>query len=273
MKIERITVSKINPAPYNPRKDLKPEDQEYKILLKSMDTYGCVVLLVWNKRTGNLVSGHQRLKILLAKGVTEVEVVVVDLSLEDEKALNLALNMISGDWDQDKLAALLEELAQVPDFDVELTGFDLPEIQDILTDSKDEENFEENFDIEKELAANRPVVTKLGDIIELGLHNEHRIICGDVTKQADVRKLMAQFRAQLCNCDPPYNICYDRRNRPTSKLQRDSIDPKEARSMKLQNDDLTPARYNQWFTKVADAINEVLVPGAPYYGMALPISG
>ena len=77
--IETIPVSKINPATYNPRKDLKPEDPEYKKLLQSIIVFGYVDPLVWNKRTGNLVGGHQRFKILLAMGFKEVQVSVVDL--------------------------------------------------------------------------------------------------------------------------------------------------------------------------------------------------
>jgi len=113
MKIQKIAVNKINPAPYNPRKDLRPDDIEYKQLVKSMDEFGCVQPLVWNRRTGNLVGGHQRFKVLLAQGVKQVKVSVVDLSLEKEKALNIALNKISGDWDQQKLAELLDELVKI----------------------------------------------------------------------------------------------------------------------------------------------------------------
>jgi len=110
MNIEKIPTSKINPAPYNPRKNLQPDDLEYKKLLRSIDEFDCVQPLVWNCRTGNLVGGHQRLKVLIARGDKEVLCSIVDLPPEKEKALNLALNKISGDWDEDKLATLLDEL-------------------------------------------------------------------------------------------------------------------------------------------------------------------
>ena len=79
MVIQKIPIKKINPAAYNPRKDLKPDDAEYQKLLRSIDEFGYVDPLIWNKQTGNLVGGHQRFKILLAKGITEIEVSVVDL--------------------------------------------------------------------------------------------------------------------------------------------------------------------------------------------------
>lgn len=81
MVIKEISINKINPAPYNLRKNLKPDDKEYTQLVKSMNEFGCIQLLVWNKRTRNLVGGNQRFKVLLAQGVKEVEVSVVDLPL------------------------------------------------------------------------------------------------------------------------------------------------------------------------------------------------
>ena len=71
MKIQKIALSRVNAAAYNPRKDLRPEDPEYKKLLRSIDEFGFVEPLIWNRRTSNLVGGHQRLKILLAKGIKE----------------------------------------------------------------------------------------------------------------------------------------------------------------------------------------------------------
>lgn len=265
MNIQKISLNKINPATYNPRRDLKPDDSEYKQLLKSIDEYGCVQPLIWNKRTGNLVSGHQRLKILQAKGIKEAYVSIVDLPPEKEKALNIALNKISGDWDHDKLRLLLDDLSKVPDFDVELTGFELPDIENMLADILNDSDSESNFNIDKELNRKGPAVTKSGEIIELGMHGEHRLLCGDVTRPQDVKKLMEQFKAQLCNMDPPYGVSYDRRNRPTSKQQREKINTDEARSMKIKNDDLTPKRYADWFRKVRDVIDEVLDKGAAFY--------
>ena len=80
MQIQKISINKINPAPYNPRKDLKPGDIEYEKIKKSIVEFDLVEPLVWNKQTGNLVAGHQRLKILKDQGITEIEVSIVDLS-------------------------------------------------------------------------------------------------------------------------------------------------------------------------------------------------
>ena len=132
MEILSIKVDEINPAQYNPRKDLKPGDPEYEKLKKSILEFDMVEPLVWNKQTSNLVGGHQRLKILKELGIDKVEVSVVDLSPVKEKALNIALNKIQGDWDLPKLKDLLEEL-DTGEFDIEVTGFDDKEIEDLMT--------------------------------------------------------------------------------------------------------------------------------------------
>ena len=79
MDVQRIPLARIKAAAYNPRKDLRPGDPEYEKLRRSIERWDLVEPLVWNRRTGNLVGGHQRLKILEARGDTEVEVSVVDL--------------------------------------------------------------------------------------------------------------------------------------------------------------------------------------------------
>ncbi|ASJ54421.1 transcriptional regulator [Brevibacillus formosus] len=132
MDIRKIPVSKINPAPYNPRVDLQPGDSEYEKLKRSIEEFGYVQLLVWNERSGNLVGGHQGFKILVNElGSTEVNVSVVDLDDNREKALNIALNKINGAWDEEMLAQVLAEL-QESELDQALTGFDDKEAADLI---------------------------------------------------------------------------------------------------------------------------------------------
>lgn len=92
MNIQKISVEKLNPAVYNPRKDLKPGDKEYEKLKRSIEEFGYVEPVIWNQKTGNVVGGHQRLKVLLDLGQTEIDCVVVDLDLQREKALNVKVN-------------------------------------------------------------------------------------------------------------------------------------------------------------------------------------
>jgi len=205
MVIETLDVKKILPADYNPRNDLRPGDREYQQLERSIDEFGCVEPLVWNRRTGNLVGGHQRLNILIARGDEKVECVVVDLAPEKEKALNLALNKISGDWDEEKLAEVLAELIALPDFDVALTGFDLPEVSELLDRVLEADGDDDDFDVDDELDEIEEPETKPGEVIELG---PHRLLCGDCTDPANIARLMAGTKAQLVFTDPPYAVDY-----------------------------------------------------------------
>lgn len=136
MEIQEIEVNRINPAKYNPRIDLIKEDTEYKKLKRSLTEFGYIDPLVWNKQTGNLVGGHQRFKILLEENPKKLTVSVVDLDINREKALNMALNKIEGGWDNEKLAILFEELEN-EDFDTLLSGFDSIEINSILNSDFD----------------------------------------------------------------------------------------------------------------------------------------
>lgn len=203
MLIEKIPIDRLIPADYNPRKDLKPGDPEYEKLKRSLEEFGYVEPVIWNKTTGHVVGGHQRLKVLLNTGITEVECVVIEMDEEKEKALNIALNKISGDWDKDKLALLIADL-QGADFDVSLTGFDPGEIDDLFKDSLKDGIHDDDFDVDAELQ--KPTVTRLGDVWTLG---RHRLVCGDSTKVDTFTALMDGKLANLVVTDPPYNVNYE----------------------------------------------------------------
>lgn len=203
MLIEKIQTERLIPADYNPRKDLKPGDPEYEKLKRSLEEFGYVEPVIWNKTTSHVVGGHQRLKVLLDMGITEVECVVVEMDAEKEKALNVALNKISGDWDKDKLALLIADL-QGADFDVSLTGFDPSEIDDLFKDSLKDGIKDDNFDVDAELQ--KPAFTKPGDVWQLG---RHRLVCGDSTKADTFTALMDGKLANLVVTDPPYNVNYE----------------------------------------------------------------
>lgn len=129
MEFEVKRIADMNRAAYNPRVDLQPEDEEYQAIERSLKRHGLVQPIVWNRRTNTVVSGHQRLTVLEAQGETEVTVSIVDLDDIQEKELNVALNKITGEWDDDKLSVILNELGE----EATDTGFTLPEI-DVLRD-------------------------------------------------------------------------------------------------------------------------------------------
>ena len=214
MNIEKKNVKDLLPADYNPRKDLKPGDPEYEKLKRSIEQFGYVEPIIWNEKTGRVVGGHQRLKVLMDMGITEVDVVVVDMDTEKEKALNIALNKISGEWDTEKLALVIADL-QGTDFDVSLTGFDPEELEDLFRDDVKGGVKEDDFDVEAELK--KPTFSKAGDLWMLG---EHRLFCGDSTKPETFDLLMNGKKANLVVTDPPYNVDY---KGSAGKIKNDSM--------------------------------------------------
>ena len=203
MLIEKMKTENLLPADYNPRKDLKPGDAEYEKLKRSIEQFGYVEPVIWNRTTGRVVGGHQRLKVLIDMGINEADCVVVEMDETKEKALNVALNKISGEWDKDKLALLISDL-QAEDFDVSLTGFDAAEIDDLFKDTIQDKIKDDDFDVDAELQ--NPTITKLGDVWHLG---RHRLVCGDSTLAETYDMLLGDEKVNLVITDPPYNVNYE----------------------------------------------------------------
>ncbi len=151
MNIQRKPIGELKPAPYNPRVRLKPGMPGYERLARSLREFDLVQPIVWNEQTGHVVSGHQRLTILKDQDILEVDVVVVSMTLEREKALNIALNnsQVGGDWDPTRLVDVIEELGALPDFDATLTGFDPEELRDLVLAPDPDFTPEDNEDDER----------------------------------------------------------------------------------------------------------------------------
>lgn len=122
MELIKKNIQELKEAKYNPRKKLAPKDKEYQNIKRSIEEFGYVEPIIINK-DNTIIGGHQRYTILKDLGYDEVDVIQVNLSKTKEKALNIALNKISGEWNQDKLMDLLTELHE-EDFDITLTGFE-----------------------------------------------------------------------------------------------------------------------------------------------------
>lgn len=139
MLLRTLPIADLKPAPYNPRRPLKPGSPGWKRLERSLREFDLVQPIVWNETTGHVVGGHQRLEILRHQGRTTVDAAVVNLPLEREKALNIALNnsQVGGDWDAERLVEVLDELTRLPDFDITMTGFDDRDLRDFLLEPAD----------------------------------------------------------------------------------------------------------------------------------------
>ena len=134
MKTKRMKLSDMNPAPYNPRVELKPGDVDFDKLVQSIETFGNVEPILYNERTGNIVGGHQRWGVLKHLGEKETDAVVIDIPLEEEKLLNIALNQIKGEWDREKLSELL---SKVHPAEAHLSGFSPQEIMLLVSQANE----------------------------------------------------------------------------------------------------------------------------------------
>lgn len=254
MQIEKRAVADLKAADYNPRKDLKPGDAEYEKLKRSIQEFGYVEPVIWNKRTGVVVGGHQRLKVMKDLGYTEVDCVVVDLDEQKEKALNIALNKISGEWDNDLLASLLKDL-DGSGYDITFTGFDLAEAQELFGSGSMENVQEDDFDAETAVNEIKEPKTKTGD---LWLLDEHRLLCGDCTQSEDVERVLDGKTADVMVTDPPYNVDYGSTvaGKNKSKTRDGST---------IANDNLSDDEFYQFLSAFYKAAEKVLKKGAPIY--------
>ncbi len=200
MQWKTLSVDVLRPAAYNPRKKLKAGDKEYEKIKNSILEFGYVEPIIVNYDM-TVIGGHQRLRVLKDLGYTEVQ--CVEVHIEDEnkvKALNIALNKITGSWNEQLLADLIVDL-QAADFNTDFTGFEAPEIEQLFSKVHNKDIKEDDFDVEAELQ--KPTMSQVGDVWLLG---RHRLICGDSTLSETYSKLMDGKRANLVLTDPPYNV-------------------------------------------------------------------
>ncbi|MGD0862949.1 MAG: ParB N-terminal domain-containing protein, partial [Candidatus Limnocylindrales bacterium] len=228
---EVVSIDALRPDPANPR---SISSDELDALERSIRTFGFVSPVVARRADGVVIGGHQRLIAARRLGLRTVPVVWLDLEPEKARLLGLALNRIAGTWDQALLARLLAELKASPDVDITLSGFRTDEIGNLLRslEAREKRDRPESFDLDTALEeARRSGRAEPGSLWALG---EHRLLCGDATKPADVERLLAGGRADMAFCDGPYNVALGNHGgqRPGSRRHRP-----------IANDDLEPAAF------------------------------
>ncbi|MCB6992908.1 site-specific DNA-methyltransferase [bacterium 210820-DFI.6.37] len=246
MRIEKRKISQLKIAAYHPRKDLQPTDPEYQKLKRSIQEFGCVQLIVINQ-SNTIIGGWQTLKIQRDLGFEEVDVAVVDLGEEREKALNIALNKIEGRWDEEKLAALLEEI-NCSNIEMELTGFEQQEFEDILGKVELSGEIAAQED-DYEIRIPNTAKSAFGELYKLG---NHYLMCGDSTNSEMVRFLTAngERKANMLLTDPPYNVDYEGKTRE---------------KLKIQNDKMEDEQFYMFLKKAFSNAYEAMEPGAAFY--------
>ncbi|PLA65184.1 DNA modification methylase [Streptococcus salivarius] len=236
-----LSIDSLKPAAYNPRKKLKKGDKEYEKIKKSIVEFGYVDPIIVNF-DGTLIGGHQRLTVLSDLGYKEVQCVQVRIEDENKvKALNVALNKITGAWNEELLADLMVDL-QDADFNLDLTGFEAPEIDQLFSKVHNKEVKEDDFDVDGELT--KPTISKQGDIWHLG---KHRVICGDSTKPETYQLLLGDKKANLIVTDPPYNVNV------------------EETAGKIKNDDMSDADFYQFLFNMFVNVEQSMEDDASIY--------
>lgn len=244
LSIEYVPIGQLNPASYNPR---RISDTEMAKLKRSIQRWGFVDPTI-ARRDGTIVGGHQRYEAAKELGFEVVPVVFVDVSDEDAKLLNLALNKISGEWDTMRLASLLSELRTLPTVELELSGFLRAEASSIIR-ALDWGRRPDPDGVPDSPQAPR---TKRGDMWRL---NDHLLLCADCSDPDEVRPLLEAGPIALLVSDPPYNVSYDPSSRPGAR----------ARSRRMANDCLPDERYRELLERSFRIAFEAATPGAPAY--------
>jgi DNA modification methylase len=227
LTVEQVPIDQLRPDPANPR---RISEEELDALERSIREFGFVQPVLARKEDGTVIGGHQRLVAARRLGLTTVPVTYLDLSVEQARLLNLALNKISGSWDEQLLARLLAELQDSSEIDLSLSGFGEDEIRDLLRSLETREKRErpESFDLDAALEeATRSPRTRPGECWALG---EHRLLVGDATKAEDLERVLAGRRAGMAFTDPPYNVSLGdhgghQRGSRRRRIANDSMDP------------------------------------------------
>jgi DNA modification methylase len=229
MQIEHVDIESLRPDPANPRR-ISPAELE--ALTRSLREYGFLQPVLARRDDNTVVGGHQRLLAARRLGMKTVPVIFVDLSIEQARVLNLALNKISGSWDEELLARMLADLQPVDGIDLSLTGFDEDELEKLLKslDVREKREKVESFDVEAALEAARAATrAKRGELWALG---DHRLLIGDSTDVGDVARLLDGKRPAMCFTDPPYNVALgdhggQQRGAKKRRIQNDAMPPEQ----------------------------------------------
>jgi len=227
LSVEHVPIKRLRPDPFNPR---RISDAELETLSRSIRGFGFVQPVIARREDKSVIAGHQRLVAARKLGLVQVPVVFVDLPQEQAKLLGLALNRISGEWDEELLARLLAELQDEAGVDLSLSGFGDDEISRLLKslDAREKRNRPEDLEAVLEIARGDPGIQRG----ELWLLGEHRLLCGDATDADDLARLLDGRRAAMCFTDPPYDVDYgnhggQQRGTRRRTIANDALPPEE----------------------------------------------
>ena len=206
LRVESLPIADLHPDPGNPR---RIEEAELAALTRSIETFGFVDPVLARRADRRVIAGHQRIIAAGRAGLTTAPVILLDVTAEDARLLNVALNQIGGEWDADLLARLLIDLRATADRDLTLSGFAEADLGELLArfDQRERRARPERFDLDEALAAYDREASGIapGAGWQLGAH---RLFRGDATDAAALARCLGDGPAALVFTDPPYNVAY-----------------------------------------------------------------
>lgn len=237
-EMQLVDINKLIPYVNNARTH---NAQQINKLRSSLREFGFINPVIID-RDFNVIAGHGRIMAAKEEGISKVPCVFVDYLTEaQKKAYILADNRMAMDagWDEELLKVEIEAL-QAEDFDLSLTGFDEKELAGFFDTSDNAK--EDDFDVDTELG--KPPVTKTGDLWLLG---NHRLLCGDSTKEESYALLMNGKKANLVVTDPPYNVNY------------------QGTAGKIKNDNLENEKFYQFLFDAFTCMEKAMADDASIY--------
>ncbi|MFG6383450.1 MAG: DNA modification methylase [Lachnospiraceae bacterium] len=260
MKLVKRKLIDLIPAIYNPRKVLIPEDAEYQKIADSIEEFGYVDPIIINS-DNTIISGHQRRTVMLDLGYVEADCILVNMDKTREKALNIALNKITGEWNEAALKDLLIDLDRI-DYNINLTGFGEDEIEELFAEVElMQEINDDNYDINEKLKEFKlkETQTRPSDIWQLG---NHRLMCGDATDISDVERLMEGLQADLIITDPPYNVDYESKDKDLEGCFKRN---RSRKINEIQNDNMNNDAFYSFLYQAFSNFYEIARAGCSFY--------
>lgn len=259
MRFELWKLADMKPAEYNPRKALTPDDPEYQEIQNSIHEFSYADPIVLNY-DGTIIKGHQRRRVMMDMGYTDAYCIVLEIhDKQKEKALNIALNKITGKWDNAILKELLLEF-DLNGYDFTVTGFHRDELEDLIQIIDiPAEATDDDFDPDAAAAEIEEPISKIGDVWQLG---RHRLMCGDSTNPGDIATLMCGEKLDLIITDPPYNVDYGSK---TEFLEAYLGQEGTRLNSTIQNDHMDSMSFYQFLLAAFQNMNEAMRPGAAIY--------
>lgn len=245
MEVKMFDVNDIVPYENNPRNNESAVDA----VVESIKEFGFKVPIIVDKNNV-IIAGHTRYKAAKKLGMKIVPVLKdEDLTPDQVKAFRIMDNKSSekSNWDYEALLKEMDSL-KLDDYNLELTGFSLNEIDDLIDKYVPKEiNEDLEFDVDEEIKNTDSPISKRGDMWLLG---KNRLLCGDCTLKSDVEKLMDGHKAKMVFTDPPYNVNYE-----------GGTDER----LTIQNDNMDEDAFYNFLLKVFNNYSDIMEEGAPIY--------